>query len=306
MGRDKMYFHTMRFLFPTRSRKYAAFFCLIFLPAFPAHGDDQSSDDENWRKADNVFDYPSPYPSNFIDSIIEKKHAVVAKQWRSIDVQPFMLGEKLVFKVGWGPLEAGFAIITADPDPSSGVTLISARGATNGFFSGFYKVRDRISTTIDTKGIYPFFFEQHIHEGRYKAQRWEFFDQARNLVFSHKKSADSTTIKPFTQNFLSLIYFLRTRKMSPGDSVSIDCFVDTKCYSVVIYCIKKETITVDAGEFNCLLLKPVLVGKGRVFSKKDQIMLWVTDDSCKMPVKVESKIAWGSLFAKLVWYSRKG
>jgi hypothetical protein len=63
---------------------------------------------------------------------------------------------------------------------------------------------------------------------------------------------------------------------------------------------------VEAGKFNCLLLKPVLVGKGRVFSRKDEVKLWVTDDAGKMPVKVESKIAWGSIFAKLVWYSRKG
>jgi hypothetical protein len=280
-----------------------AFF--IFQGLFSAHATNRS-DDENWRKADSSYDYPPPFSEKFIDSITSKKNAVVAKNLRTLDAQPFMLGEKLVFQVGWGPLSAGFAFVTADPDTTLGTTVISARGATNGFFSGFYKVRDRINTTVDTKGIYPFFFEQHIHEGRYQAKRWEFFDQARNFVFSHKKSVDSTAIKPFTQNFLSLIYFLRSQKLTPGDSVSINCFVDSKCYDVIVHCVERNKVTVDAGTFDCLLLKPILVGKGRVFSKKDEIKLWVTDDACKMPVKVESKIAWGSIFAKLVWYSRKG
>jgi hypothetical protein len=280
--------------------------CLIFPSAFLAYGASQASDDENWRKADSAYDYPPLFSDHFIDSIISKKKAFIATNLRAIDTPPFMLGEKLVFKVGWGPLKAGFAIITADPDTLRGTTLISGRGATNGFFSGFYKVRDLISTTVDTKGIYPFFFEQHIHEGRYKAERWEFFDQARNLVFSHKKSVDSTAIKPFTQNFLSLVYYLRTQTLSPGDSISINCFVDSKCFDVVIHCVERTTVSVEAGKFNCLLLKPVLVGKGRVFSRKDEVKLWVTDDAGKMPVKVESKIAWGSIFAKLVWYSRKG
>ena len=302
----RMYFCIMRFLFINpRFRKYPAIFCLVFLPAFPALGDNQSSDDEDWRKVENSNDYPPSYSNIFIDSIIAVKNASVAKKRRTLDAHPFMREEKLVYKVGWGPLKAGFAILTSASDTVKGVTLISARAATNSFFSSFYKVRDRIATTMDNQGIYPFFFEQHIREGGYKADRWEFFDQARNLVFSHKKNVDSTSIRPFTQNFLSLIYFLRTRKVSPGDSVSIDCFVDTKCYSVVIYCIKKDTVTVDAGEFNCLLLRPVLVGKGRVFSKKDEIKIWVTDDAYKMPVKMESKITWGSLFAKLTWYSRK-
>jgi Protein of unknown function (DUF3108) len=292
-------------IFNPRFKTGAVLVWLICLSAFPSAGSDQASDEENWRKADNAIDYPPSYSENFIDSILTVKNAVIAKKRRILDDQPFMREEKLVFQVGWGPLKAGFAIVTSTFDTVKGVALISARAATNSFFSSLYKVRDRVSTTMDSQGVYPFFFEQHIREGRYKADRWEFFDQSRNLVFSHKKNVDSTSIRPFSQNFLSLIYFLRTRTVSPGDSVSIDCFVDTKCYSVVIYCIKKETITVDAGEFNCVLVRPVLVGKGRVFSKKDEIKIWVTDDAYKMPVKMESKITWGSLFAKLIWYSRK-
>ena len=69
-----MYFCTMRFLFINpRFRKYSAIFCLVFLPAFPVLGDDQSLDDENWRKVDNSIDYPSSYPENFIDSIVAVK-----------------------------------------------------------------------------------------------------------------------------------------------------------------------------------------------------------------------------------------
>lgn len=295
-----------RIFFSPRFRKCLTFAFLITLPAFPVYSNNQPSDDGNWRKADNPAEYPSLYSQRFIDSIILVKNAVLAKKQRTLDTPSCFLDEKLVYQVGWGPLHAGFAILETHSDTGTGMTVISAKGSTNSFFSSLYKVRDLVCTSIDNQGMYPFFFEQHIREGGYKADRWEFFDQANNRIFSFKKNVDSTVIKPFSQNFLSIIYFLRTRKMAPGDSVSIDCFVDTKCFDVVVHCIEKKTISVDAGKFDCILIRPVLVGKGRVFSKKDEITIWVTDDEYKMPVKMESKIALGSLFAKLLWYSRKG
>ena len=71
-------------------------------------------------------------------------------------------------------------------------------------------------------------------------------------------------------------------------------------------CMERKTIKLDVGKFDCLLVKPSLVGKGRVFKKEDDIRVWFTNDEFKMPVVIESKITWGTLYARLIWYSRKG
>jgi hypothetical protein len=223
---------------------------------------------------------------------------------RSFPRNPFVNGEKFVFDVSWGPITAGYAILEAAPDSAGNTLVLSAKGMTNGFFSSMYKVRDYIRATMDMDGTYPFFFEQHLREGRYKADRWEMFDQEKNTVFTHKKDADSVAVPPFVQNYFSMIYWVRSLSFAPGDSFSFDCFVDKKSHRLVLYCPNRAVVKTDAGTFNCLLVKPVLVGEGRVFTKKDEILLWFTDDEYKMPVMVKAKIKFGSITARLIWYRR--
>jgi hypothetical protein len=208
--------------------------------------------------------------------------------------------------MGWGPLHAGFAIFDAVPDNAKGTVAITGKGATNSFFSTFYKIRDHYRTIIDKDGMYPFFFEQHVREGGFRTNRWELYDQAQQFVFTDKHKPEHFTTKPFSQSLFSLVYYLRTLTFAPGDSLTINCFVDTMCQTIHMKCMERKTIKLDVGKFDCLLVKPSLVGKGRVFKKEDDIRVWFTNDEFKMPVVIESKITWGTLYARLIWYSRKG
>ena len=274
---------------------------MVLSLAFPTHGDET----EGWRKAESDDQYPELYSEDFIDSLFCSKDAFTARKWRTNGTTPVCKGEKLVYTMGWGPLHAGYAILTATPDTVDSTLIIMGKGATNAFFSAFYKVRDCYRTIIDQEGMYPLFFEQHIREGKFRTNRWDLFDQVRHRVYTDKHKPEFFKSKPFTQSLMSLVYYLRTMSFAPGDSFTIDCFVDTMCHRVKMKCMKRKTIKVDVGAFDCLLVKPYLIGKGRVFSKKDEIRVWFTNDEYKMPVVIESKIRWGTLYAKLIWYGRK-
>ena len=289
---------------PLSGFAFAALGAMACIHVFLAATFALAAGDDSWRKAESD-DYPALYSDDFIDSLLDVKNASVARNWRALDSQPFVNGEKLVYKLGWGPLHAGFAILTTRPDTIDGEVSIVGKGATNSFFSSFYKVRDCFRTIIDARGIYPLFFDQHIREGKFKAERWDLYDQASNRVFTNREKPPSYRNKPFAQSLLSCVYYVRTLSFAPGDTLSVDCFVDTMCHAVVMKCMERKKIEVPAGAFDCLLVKPYLVGKGRVFSKKDEIRVWFTDDAYKMPVLIESKITWGTLYARLIWYSRK-
>jgi hypothetical protein len=273
--------------------------CLLFLTAAKAETDDA------WKVVNDQYQFPSLYSNSFIDSLLAVRKVSLGQNLRTITSRPYTQGEKLVFDVSWGPINAGFAILETVPDAARGVFTLSGRGATNGFFNSFYKVRDIINAPIDKNGMYPIFFEQHLREGNYKADRWELFDQTNKTVYTYKKSADSVPVPAFVQNYFSMIYYVRSQQFSVGDSLAFDCFVDTKPYRLVLFCPQKSTIKLDCGTFNCLLIKPVLVGSGRVFTKKDELLLWVTDDEYRMPVMVKAKIQVGSITAKLRWFERK-
>ncbi|HEX7509859.1 MAG TPA: DUF3108 domain-containing protein [Chitinivibrionales bacterium] len=260
---------------------------------------------DTWRRAESDDQYPALYSDDFIDSVLAEKNAALARGWRLMKPPPFNKGEKLVYDIGWGPLHAGFAILSAQPDTANATIAIVGKGATNPFFSSLYKVRDCYRTIIDAQGMYPLFFDQHIREGKFSNETWDLYDQESHRVYTHRKKPPFYANKPFGQSLLSCVYYLRTLNFTVGDTFTIDCFVDTMCHAVAMKCMERKTIRVEAGEFDCVLVKPYLVGKGRIFSKKDDIRVWFTDDAYKMPVLIESKITWGTLYARLMWYSRK-
>ena len=109
----------------------------------------------------------------------------------------------------------------------------------------------------------------------------------------------------FVQNFFSLTAYVRALSFAPGDSFFSDCFVHNKSFRIASRCVERKPVQVEAGTFNCLLVKPVLVGEGRVFNKKDEVKLWLTDDIYKMPVMAQARITLGSITARLIWYERK-
>ncbi|HUI91721.1 MAG TPA: DUF3108 domain-containing protein [Chitinivibrionales bacterium] len=270
-----------------------------------AAADTARAHEAEWSKLERQAEYPSCYSTGFVDSIAAVKHVSPAFSLRSFDSLPWAKGEKFVYEVGWGPFSAGYVILETVVGPADGPVVMSAKGLTNGFFSAIYKVRDQIRTTLDARGIYPFFFEQHLREGRYKADRWEMVDQARARVFTHDNDTQSYAAPQFVQNYFSLTAYVRALSFAPRDSFFIDCFMHNRSYRILSYCVERKPIQSPAGTFNCLLVKPVLVGEGRVFNKKDEVRLWLTNDAYKMPVMVQANIALGTITARLIWYERK-
>jgi hypothetical protein len=65
--------------------------------------------------------------------------------------------------------------------------------------------------------------------------------------------------------------------------------------------LERETISVPAGKFDCLVLEPLLTATG-IFKHEGSIKVWVTDDRLHMPVLMKSKVLVGSIHAELEDY----
>jgi hypothetical protein len=59
---------------------------------------------------------------------------------------------------------------------------------------------------------------------------------------------------------------------------------------------------VDAGTFKCIVIEP-MVTEGGLFKSEGNILVWLSDDDRKIPVKVATKIPIGYVEAKLTRYS---
>lgn len=220
---------------------------------------------------------------------------------REIDNIAFGVGEKFTFDINYGFINAGTAtmeVVNLIEYNERPCYQIVSRALSNSFFSTFYKVEDRVESIIDAVGIYSWRFEKNLSEGSYKADRMYEFDPFKKLVYYQKDTIETPSAM---QDALSALYFVRTQNLKVGQSVFLDNFTDGKLYPLEVKILEQETITVEAGTFDCLVLEPLTKSVG-VFKHEGRLKVWVTNDRLKMPVLMKSKILVGSVSAELIDY----
>jgi hypothetical protein len=89
--------------------------------------------------------------------------------------------------------------------------------------------------------------------------------------------------------------------MKSGDKIHLKSFYKDKVYDLDVRYHGKETITVPAGKFDCIIVEP-LVQEGGLFKSEGNIVIWLTDDDIKMPVRVKTKVIVGAIDADLTGY----
>ena len=92
---------------------------------------------------------------------------------------------------------------------------------------------------------------------------------------------------------------MTNRDLQVGRSEYIDIFDNKKLINTEVAVLRKERISVPAGDYDTLVIKPLLKTEG-IFLKKGAMHIWVTDDGRKIPVLFESKVKIGSFTAKLM------
>ncbi len=223
------------------------------------------------------------------------------KTFRKIENNAFQVGEKLTFDVKYGFVTAGVAIMEIPK-----IKKIAGRKTYNikfnvnsvSSFDPFFKVRDRYATYLDKEGLFPWRFEQHIREGKYSRDFSAFFDQRKNKA---KTSEGSYDIPDNVGDIVSVFYLARTfnyDSLKIGDGFPLQNFYKDKVYPLEVVYRGRETITVDAGTFDCIMIEPLVV-EGGLFKSEGSIIIWLTDDEVKMPVKVKTKVIIGSIDADL-------
>ncbi|OGU55193.1 MAG: hypothetical protein A2V66_00560 [Ignavibacteria bacterium RBG_13_36_8] len=223
---------------------------------------------------------------------------------RKLENNAFEVGEKLTFDVKYGFITAGIAEMSVSKiQKMSGrdVYQINFSVSSVSTFDFLYKVRDRYVTYLDVEGLFPWRFEQHIREGNYTRDFSAFFDQRRGIA---KTSEGSYKIPQFVHDIVSAFYYARTLDFSTlkeGILFHLENFYKDKVHPLDVIYHGKETIQVEAGTFDCIIIEP-LVKEGGLFKHDGDIIIWLTDDELKIPVKVKTKIIIGSIDAELTAY----
>jgi hypothetical protein len=235
-------------------------------------------------------------------------NGIVAQEFCSIRNEAWQSGEKVTFHVYYTLAgiyiyggAANFSIRLSEYN-NQPIYHIIGEGRTNSFFDGFFKVRDKYESYIDTGSLQPYKFMRNIEEGSFKKIETVFFNQKNNTATSQ---AGTFNVPQCVQDVLSSIYYARNidfNRYKPGDKIPFSMFIDDKVYNLYIRYLGKEIIKTRYGKFRAIKFKPLLI-QGTIFEGGEKMEVWVTDDKNKVPVRIESPITVGSVKVDMMGFS---
>ena len=217
----------------------------------------------------------------------------------------FRVGERLVFDVSYGFITAGEAIIQIPRiERVRGRDAFRVEFLVNSLpsFSWIYKVEDQYLTFIDTVSLLPHRFEQHIREGSYRRDFVADFDRDRRVAIT---TEGEFPILPEVHDIFSAFFYARTvdyTGMSAGDSVLLYNYYRDRYYELMIRVLGRQELEIEAGTFRTIVVEPI-VKEGGLFKSEGRIVIWLTDDDLKVPVRVNTKVVIGSIDSELREYS---
>ncbi len=209
---------------------------------------------------------------------------------------PFGVGERLSYKVKFGPLEVGegrmevTGLETIEGHPVYHM-VFALKGGTF-----FYKINDTQESWLDVFQLASRRYRQDLHQGDWERLRvWEF--DLDNLTYQ-RSDGESGTIPAGALDEAAFIYFLRSVPMEVGETYQWNRYFREDRNPVILHILRRETIKVPAGEFETIVVRPIIKARG-MYSEEGEAEIFITDDEWRIPVKLKSKLKVGSLTMEL-------
>ena len=212
--------------------------------------------------------------------------------------------EKLVYDLTWTGIKAGTATQEIIDEKDSIRVVSTARSAD--WISVFFPVEDRVESVL-TKVAPPHLglpksYRMKTREGKRLKDKELIFDHAKKkaVYIDHRGGVKvEVAINENTYDPYSSFYFVRTLNLEVGKSVYVSVLDNNELWNVEVQVLKKEKMKTILGEVNTILIKPLIKSEG-IFERKGEIFIWLTDDARRIPVKMKTKVAIGSITGTLV------
>jgi len=221
----------------------------------------------------------------------------------SAEALPFAVPETLNYDLTWTGIKAGEASLEIRDEGSEMKIISTARSAK--WVSMFYTVNDVVESMLSKKNPstgQPVNYKINLREGRNRKNKEVIFDyrnlKALSIDYLDKERAE-VEIPARVFDSLSSFYYVRTLNLEVGRSVYVTVFDNKKVWNIEVQVLRKEKIEVPAGEFNTIVIKPLMKSEG-VFYRKGDIFIWLTDNEKRVPVMLKTKVKIGFITARLV------
>jgi hypothetical protein len=222
---------------------------------------------------------------------------------------PFGPGERIVFKISYAHLRGGRATVSVEGEPASPVLRFIAEAKSEGFFAWLFrfKVEDRTVARFDPGNGCSLGIEKHLREGRAARDQVVVIDPATGVatVQDKKVKQDRFELEPCILDVLSALYAARIKGIPEKEPLMLPVFDNGKRYVLRVRFLKRDRLDLPpplGKDVPTVVVEPQLAEGSGLFVKEGRLILWLTDDARRIPVRMKSRVAIGSVGADLEAY----
>jgi hypothetical protein len=235
----------------------------------------------------------------------------IAEKYRTVRNESFTTGEVLEYRIHYGFINAGDAVIEVNPKlhrlNNRPCYKIDVRGRTTGTFDMFLRIRNNYGSYIDTAAFIPHKSIRNVEEGRYRKFEVTTFDYNHDQAIVKDEARNEEKKLPVPKNVQDMIggyYFLRLLDydhMNVGDTIRVNAVFENELYDFKIRYMGKEKLKTKFGSIPAITLVPVMPDN-KMFDGENSISVWLSDDKNRIPLKIKANMFVGAVELDLKGY----
>ncbi len=215
---------------------------------------------------------------------------------------PFTVGERLVYGARYGPFSVGTATMqVVGIDTVRGVEAVHFVFLIDGG-ALWYHIHQNLESWV---GRHDFHSRRFLNQTEEKGKSWERkFEIYPDSGFYREAGRDTTV--PTVADPLddaAFLYWIRTVPLEVGKRYEYNRYFRPERNPVIVEVLKRERVGAAGRKWNTIVVRPRIPNGGGIFAEKADARMWLSDDSVRVMVALQSNFSFGQVTLKLKEYS---
>jgi Protein of unknown function (DUF3108) len=211
---------------------------------------------------------------------------------------PFPSAEKLSYDIEWRLIYAGSAQLNLIPKPGDARKWDSQLHVeSGGLVSKLYTLQDNYNVGMED-GFCTSVTQLDAIEGKRHRNTKVVYDHARGKASSVERDVNRNAVIKTSEveipacaiDVVTGLYKLRMDKLEPGQNSQVPMSDGKKTAYVRVEAQGREQVKIKAGTFDTIRYE-VFLFNGVLFSRKADLLVWLTDDAHRLPVQIRARMS---------------
>jgi Protein of unknown function (DUF3108)/Glycosyl transferase family 2 len=211
---------------------------------------------------------------------------------------PFPVGERLVYGARYGPFSVGTATMqVAGIDTVRGVEAVHFVFLIDGG-ALWYHIHQNLESWV---GRRDFHSRRFLNQTEEKGKSWERrFDIYPDSGFYREAGRDTTlaTVADPLDD-AAFLYWIRTVPLEVGKRYEYNRYFRPERNPVIVEVLKRERVGAAGRKWNTIVVRPRIPNGGGIFAEKADARMWLSDDSLRVMIGLQSNFSFGQVTLKL-------